>query len=403
MNGVLPTRISPRSLSARASPVQRWLAIAILLGIAACSSLPRPPVSKLEIVPLQLPGHTVGLEDIAFLAPTPDLLALDEEMVAFVAQYTGDLRTQRQRLTHLHSSLTRPGMLDLKYDPFAQGSAVEAFQRGTVNCLSYANLFVAMAREAGLNAQYQWVDIRPLWSRMGKRVAVRLHVNVVVKLRGGAEYMADIDPLEPRDITGTHRISDRDAEALHHSNIAMDALSEERLVPAWGHAVRALQLNPQMAHLWVNLGAVYRAAGQHLQAEKNYLHALRIDPRDRSAMNNLMVLYGLQGRTVEQEHWRQQINRYQASNPYYHAWLGDKAGEADDWRLALKHYQRALTLGSEDSRLLYATGLIYSQLEDYEAASRLITQAIEHATLRKEINSYQIQLAAVKRDHMAGL
>jgi Flp pilus assembly protein TadD len=215
--------------------------------------------------------------------------------------------------------------------------------------------------------------------------------------------MADVDPLEPRDITGTHIISDRDAEALYHSNIAMDALSEERLVSAWGHAVRALQLNPQMAHLWVNLGAVYRVADQHLQAERSYLHALQLDPRDRSAMNNLTVLYGMQGRTLEQEHWQQQLSRYQQSNPYYHAWQGDKSAEANDWRLALKHYQRALALGSDDSRLLYATGLIYYQLEEYEAASRLIMQAIQHATLRSEINSYQIRLDAVTRDHLAGL
>jgi Flp pilus assembly protein TadD len=403
MHGVLPGQVSDRLPSIAVGHVQRWLGVVLLCGIVGCSSLPSSPDAQPEILPLKVADHSVGLEDVTFLAPTPELLALDDEMEAFVARYTRDLRSQRGRLNQLHRAIRGNGVLNLQYDPYAEGSAAEAFHRGTVNCLSYANLFVAMAREAGLNARYQWVDVRPRWSRLGERVAVSLHVNVLVRVRDGAEYMADIDPLRPGDITGTRVISDQDAQALYHSNIAMDALSEESLDQAWAHAVRAVQLAPKMGHLWVNLGAVYRRSGQHDAAEQSYLYALQLDSQDRSAMNNLVVLYELQGRADEQAHWQQRIARYQGSNPYYHAWLGDKAGEEGNWPLALTHYQEALSLARDDSRLLYATGLIYHHLEELTAASRLITEAIAHATLRSEIQNYQTQLDVVKREQLARL
>ncbi|MEH6571434.1 MAG: tetratricopeptide repeat protein [Halioglobus sp.] len=389
--------------SIRAYWLPRSLSFALLFVITACSSVSHGPDRAMEIAPLQLVDRAVTVDDVAFLAPTPDLLALDEEMKSFVARYTEGLSLQRQRLINLHRAIKSAGVLSMRYDPAAEGSAQEAFYSGTVNCLSYAHLLVALAREAGLNAQYQWVDVRPRWSRMGERVTVGLHVNVTIKMRGGLQYMADIDPLESRDITGTHVISDSDAQALYHSNIAMRALAEESLVDAWAHAVRALQLNDEMPHLWVNLGAVYRQAGQHDVAEQSYFYALSLDSRDRSAMNNLAVLYKLQARDEESAYWQAKIGRYQDSNPYYHAWQGDKLGETGNWAAALTHYQRAVLLAPSDSRLLYATGLIHYQLEDYDAASTLISEAIDLAPLRREKDSYQIQLDAVRAEQLAAL
>jgi len=402
VSAAISAQFFPRP-SALLGDLQRWLAIVLLLAFSACSSLSPNQVSSWEIQPLQLADRTVAVEDVSFMAPTPDLLALDEEMVTFVERYTADLTSRRQRLIQLHSAIKSPGMLNLQYDPLAEGSAVESFHRGEVNCLSYAHLFVAMAREAGLSANYQWVDVRPHWTRLGERVAVRLHVNVVVKLAVDQEYMADVDPLEPRDITGTRTLSDDDAAALYHSNIAMSALAKEEMVSAWTHAVRAVQFSPEMAHLWVNLGAVYRKADQHTEAEQVYLHALALESNNRSAMNNLAVLYNLQGREAEQHYWQKQISRYQNSNPYYHAWMGDAAGHREEWSQALEHYRQAVALDPGDSHLLYSMGLAYFEMSEYEEASRMITEAIEHATLRRQIESYQTQLDVVKREQIVAL
>jgi Flp pilus assembly protein TadD len=377
--------------------------VALAAALLACSTLPDSSRSVSELAPLQLEGHTVTVAEVAARAPTPDLLALDQDMRDFVALYTGGARNSRQRLTMLHRAITGAATLDLQYDPVAEGSAQEVFHRGSANCLSYANLFVALAREAGLDAGYQWLEVRPQWTRLGERVMVRLHVNVMVKVSSREHYMVDIDPLPSRDIAGSQAISDSEAQALYHSNIAMEALAAEQLELAWLNGVRALQLSPETAHLWVNLGAIYRFSGQHREAESSYLYALQLDPWDRSAMNNLVVLYGIEGRAQDRNYWAVQVARYRDDNPYYHAWLGDQAAEAQDWQAALQYYEEALALLPDDSRLLYAAGITLYQLDELVAASAYIKRAIKTASLRSDIENYQLQLEAVQRKQLAGI
>ena len=321
--------------------------------------------------PLQLPDRTVETAEVAARVSTPDLLAVDPQMREFVQLYTGDIRHPRQRLLVLHRAISGSATLGIDYDPVAGGTASQVFHRGTANCLSYASLFVALAREAGLDAGYQWLDVRPQWTRQGERVMVRMHVNALVEIGRMSQFMVDIDPLESRDIAGSRRLSDDDASALYHSNIAMQALAANDLEQAWLQAVRALQLSPAMAHLWINLGAIYRVAGQYRGAENSYQHALLLDPLERSAMNNLAVLYNIEGRHEEHAYWERRVARYREDNPYYHAWLGEQAYETGDWRLAVGYYERALALAPGDSRLLYALGLAHVELGETDAACQL--------------------------------
>lgn len=399
----VPSVRIPRLSLRPALPGRHWFAVALaLLSIVlqACSTSPHSTRLVSELPPLQLQDRVIPVDEVVRQAPTPDLLAIDDDMREFVRLYTRDMSNDHQRLLMLHRAVTGAGSLNLQYQPFAEGTASEVFHRGSANCLSYANLMVALAREAGLDARYQWLEVRPQWTRMGERVMVRLHVNVVVKLRRGHQYMVDIDPLPTRDIAGSREISDGDARALYHNNIAMDALANEDLAQAWLHGVRALQLSPQEPHLWVNLGAIYRYAGQLDAAEANYLYALELDPWERSAMNNLTVLYGMQGRDEEREHWLSRVAHYRNANPYFHAWLGDQAADSGNWHEALQHYDEALDLLPSDSSLLYATGLIHYQLNDLQEASGYIQRAIDNATLSSELETYRAQLKTLRQQQV---
>ncbi|MCX2975310.1 tetratricopeptide repeat protein [Halieaceae bacterium IMCC8485] len=376
----------------------RRLAYSLLfLLLTACGSFSPSTQLLSELPPLQYQGESLELEQVKLRAPTPDLLALDEEMLDFVHRYTAGINSRRQRLHTLHRAVGGSATLGLEYDPFAGGTALEAFHSQSANCLSYANLFIALAREVGLDARYQWVDVRPSWTRMGERVAVRLHVNASVQVSARDRYMVDLDPLPAREITGSQEIRDEDAQALYHSNIAMDALSQEELDIAWVHAMRALQLSPQMSHLWVNLGVVYRRADQHQAAEAAYLHALEVDSFDRSAMNNLMVLYDLLGREVEYLYWKSRVDSYRDINPFYHAWLGDQAGEEHDWHKARGHYEEAVSLEPEDSELLFSLGIIHRELGQPKAALRYLGKAMSKATLFKEHEIYRAEYDRINR------
>lgn len=379
-----------------------WLVPLFALHLAACTSLSPPQRRVSDISPLELDGHSLAVEEVAARVSTPDLLAMDADMRDFVMRYAGGSSTERQRLYSLHRAVRGPATLGVEYDALASGSARDVFHRGTANCLSYATLFVAMAREAGLDAGYQWLEVRPQWTRDGERVLVRLHVNVAVRIGRRQEYMVDIDPLESRDISASHRLSDTDAEALYHSNLAMRALGDDELETAWLQGVRALQLSPQLAQLWVNLGAIYRRAGQHRAAEASYLYALDLDPWEWSAMNNLVVLYTLEGNVAERERWDRRVAGHREANPYYHAWLGDQAADEGNWPEARDNYRRALELAPADSRLLYALGQAHEQLGEPGEALDLVRRAMQTATLRTDVEAYSNYLESLQRSVAAG-
>jgi Flp pilus assembly protein TadD len=376
--------------------------IALLASLWGCAgpSVDRHVIDQLP--PLQHEGTSLSVADVASRVPRVDLLAMDEPMREFVTRYTAGQDNSRMRLMSLHQAVRGAGGLDMQYDPFAEGTAREVFRRRVANCLSYANLFIALAREAGLDASYQWVEVRPQWSRISERAQLGLHVNVVVRLRDGKRYMVDIDPLPSSDISGSRELTDAQGEALYYNNIAMAALAEGDAEKAWLHEVRALQLSPGDSHLWANLGAIYRSSGQHREAEQSYLQALELDFTEYSAMTNLAVLYGLEGREEERDYWLERVEIHRRSNPYYHAWLGDEVAASGDWAAALKHYQRAVALAPGDSNLVFSRGLIYYQLKDYEAAARDMEEAIELATLQSDIAFYQLQLEAVRETQPVG-
>lgn len=392
-----PPAVCCTALSAPCGACTRLVCLCFLLLCAGCAGNSHSLQQLASIPPLTHQGETLGPGDVERRVHTPDLLELDEDMRQFVATYTGGIASRRQRLRTLHNAVSGPATLGIDYDPFAEGTAREAFHRQAANCLSYANLFVALAREAGLDARYQWLDVRPSWTRMGERVAVRLHVNAVVHLSPTEQFMVDLDPLPARDIAGSREIGERDAQALYHNNIAMNMLARDQLQEAWLHEVRALQLSPQMAHLWVNLGVIYRRSGQYEAAEMAYLQALENDRYERSAMNNLMVLYELLGREEEHAYWLARVDSYRDTNPFYHAWLGDQAAEEGDWRTARAHYNDALDLAPSDARLLYSMGLISRELGQPRAALRYLERAINQANLYREQELYRAEYDAVSR------
>lgn len=377
--------------------------LALCLGLIACSGLSPSTRSVSQLPPLELEDGQLTMAEVNTMAPTPDLLEVDREMLDFLETYVEEKATDRQRLRNLHRALVGAGALNVDYDPVADGSASEAFHRGSANCLSYANLFIALARKVDLDASYQWQEVRPQWTRLGERVAVQLHVNISVKTRHGGRYVVDLDPLPRTQLAGIHELTDADGTALYHNNLAMKALAEEDLALAWAHGVKALTFSPEMAHLWVNLGAVYRRAGQNRAAESNYLHALSLDSRERSAMNNLVVLYGMEQNEEAHDYWVAQVQRYRDANPFYHAHLGDKAGELGEWREALYHYEDALELLPQDSSLLYATGLIHYELRNMQEAARYVQEAIDNAVLYSDQKLYRQRLEAMQSEDLAQL
>ena len=89
----------------------------------------------------------------------PDMLALDAPMQGFIADAVRDERSSSLRFRRLLQALQVHGYLAAEYDAGSTLTAAETFRTRRGNCLSYTNMFVALARAAGLRASYQLVDV----------------------------------------------------------------------------------------------------------------------------------------------------------------------------------------------------------------------------------------------------
>ena len=397
VHGVI--RRAANDLSETMSSTLCGLGMLLLVG---CAHYAPPTPGVVELPPLQLPGGTVTPGAAVADVETPDLLALTSDMRDFVDRYAGD-GNQRQRLMTLHQSLRSPALLDVRYDAAADGTAAEAFDSGTANCLSYAHLFVALARYAGLNVSYQSLALRPEWSRHGDQVALRRHVNVRVDLRHGEQYMVDIDPVARERIASAEQLSDEEAAALFHANRAMDLLLSKNQAAAYAQALRALELAPGIDYLWVNLGAIYRQAGQSLAAEMAYKTALAVNPESPSAMNNLAVLYNMRGDVEESQRWEEKVRRHRERNPYHQYALGEVAESAGDLEGALEHYRAAIRLKANDAEFYYRVARVYHARHQYAETVRYLEEAIKRSRLVGERDEYRAFLQKVTENGLAHL
>lgn len=373
----------------------RLLFSVVLLGVLAGCTAPASRIPSVATLPaLQLSAGTrVTPEQALAGTETPALIELDDAMRAFVDRYVRSAVSPRARLELLHSSLRSGAMHGLEYVPDADGSAQQAFASGRANCLAYANLFVGMARYAGLDADYQLLTLRPDYSRFGTRVAVQQHINVLVRLRNRTLYSIDLDP-PPRDaISGSRKLGDREAFALYHNNLAMNYLRNEELQSAYAHALQALTLSPRSAFLWINLGVVYSRSGQVAAAVKNYHQALALNPDAGSAMNNLLVLYSRTGDTRQMNYWKQEVASHRQRNPYYYVSLGEAAARNGELQEAVAHYQSAIARKESDPEFYFSIARLYLQLQKPGLSIEYTEKAIEHAVMMQQRREYEAFLS----------
>ena len=131
-----------------------WAVLAAFLS--ACGSLGAPSLDLDSLPALVVDsGKLLPAADVATASGVDPLLLVTPQMHDFVARYAPREMGPRARLLGLHEAVRGAGALGIGYNPVADGSAEQVFASGDANCLSFAHLFVALAREAGLDARYQ--------------------------------------------------------------------------------------------------------------------------------------------------------------------------------------------------------------------------------------------------------
>jgi Flp pilus assembly protein TadD len=369
----------------RPAPRARPLAATCLAGLAvlalACASgrggADGPRITADELLAGTALGAPTG-PTTAIAAPA-EILAVSGEMKAFLDKHVDRTAAGPLKLRLLVAAIVDTEAFGLTYDDTTR-TAAETFHNRRGNCLSFSSMFVAMARELGLDAQFQEVDVPPDWTLDKDTYVLNQHVNVHVDLGMAGMKIVDFNIGDFKASYEMRQIADARALAHYYNNIGVVRMQAGDTFAALTCFRRAIaDSDRKFSPAWSNLGTLYLRNGHTAHAEAAYLQALEAAPSDLVAMSDLARLYERLGDPKRAAAFRAQLVNHRRLNPYYRYELGRQAYAAHHYDEAIGHIKYAIHKRPKEDQFYFTLGLCYYQKGDMQAAQRWLARAQEVA------------------------
>ena len=350
---------------------------ALLFLLAGCTTTSTTPVDYSETFigrGALLSGYALwGPAADDLLEPEDQVLTITPEIETFIDARIPNKNAEIVKIRALASSIVSQDGLNMTYNRTATFSARETFGKAEGNCLGFSYLTVLMARERGLKAVFQEVDVPPLWaSEQDRLIYATGHVNVRIQSRSGRDYTLDIDQVNIDPSYPTRIMSDAEAEAHYYSNKGAAYLDRGDMKNAFRYLVKAIRLSPETSAFWSNLGVFYRKNDLLDHAEMAYHAALKYDQSNHSALSNLAILYDIKGDTEEAEYFAAKARDYQEKNPYYHFFRAQDAFDNGDYRSAVASLTKIIGKKTQDPRFQALLAESYTKLGEFKKAQSIL-------------------------------
>jgi tetratricopeptide (TPR) repeat protein len=254
-------------------------------------------------------------------------------------------------------ALEGPDGLGLQYESGYTGTAEEVFSSRQYNCLSFSHLYLALAREIGVDAQYYGVERSRRFRREGDVILVSGHVTVGFGI-GKNQRILQFAVRPDADYRSAKPLSDLTALGLYYSNRGAEMIQSGHVQSAAEWLETATRLAPHLPGIWVNLGVARRRLGDLEGAEHAYLKALEVGERFFPAYRNLAALYRVRGQEEMRAKMFGLLGGKGNRNPYTWLALGDHSLEQGRFEEAGTYYRRALNLTSDQTEPMAALGLL---------------------------------------------
>jgi len=326
-----------------------------------------------------------------------DVLALSPEMRDFLDAHVNRAGSGNVKLQQLATAIIDEDVFGVTYDDRTR-TATETFRTRRGNCLSFSTMFLAMAREVGLNVQYQEVEIPPDWTLDNDTYVLNQHVNVFVDLDLAGTRVVDFNIADFRASYPMRRIADTRALAHYYNNVGVERMQAGDTASALAYFRSAIAADEHaFSPSWVNLGTLYLRNGHPAHAEAAYLQALRTDESDLVAMSSLARLYERQGDRERAAAYRKRVVHHRNLNPYYRYELARRAYSDQDWDAAIGHLKYAVRKRPKEDRFCLLLGLSYLGKGDERAARRWLARAEEVAATDALKRRYSSKIDALVR------
>ena len=375
------------------------LAVMLLLLVLGAGCATAPGLKNVSQAEQQrvLSGASLALDaERIRVAPDVDVMGLTEDMKAFVRKAVSQSRTGGEKLKALLEAVVSPRRLGLVYDGTASYTASETYRHRRANCLSFTTMIIAMLRYAGFHAEFNNVDIPPIWDLQNNNMLVMYrHVNTIVSWPGGGREVVDINMDEYNFHYPQHSVRDEVAIAQFYNNRGVEFLLQGNITDAFRYLRKAISLAAEVPYLWVNMGALYRNQGLLQDAEIAYRKALEADPVNLVAISGAERIYKDLGMTELSAKFARQAQYFRERNPYYMYTVARQAFLAGDYSKAIQDINAAIRRYDEEHRFYFLQGVIYKALGESVLAQTSFDMAIKLSASDKQADKYRSKLQKI--------
>ncbi len=357
------------------------LAVAVLVG---CSQY--EPFDTTEHVREQyrdrLPAELADRVEIPF--------ELSEEVAAEVDALLSPIGDQKKRIQDIVDYIFSG--LDLQYSLLPTRNADETFVARSGNCLSFVNLFVAIARRQRLNPFYVEVEDYQRWNYSQGVVVSRGHIVAGVNVDGDLQTY-DFLPYRPKSYKDFNPIDDLTAMAHYYNNLGAEALMREQPEVAEPYLVIANSLAPDFEKAINNLGIVLMRRGGTDEAIALYERGLALHPDSVPLLNNLARAYQNSGRQQEAMNLLGRMEKLNQTNPFIFVYRGELALAEGDNDAALEFMRQALRTDSEIPEVHLGLAKVFIARGELDRARHHVERALKLDATHDEARRYAAMLS----------
>ncbi len=340
-------------------------------------------------------GEVVSADEIADV----DILAVSDEMAAYVDASVGNVRIAAAKFRRLFRSLSRDNYFRASYVANVTHTAEETFALRSGNCLSYTNMFIALSRQAGLDARFQIVKVPPSWDADSGYLIRYTHINALMKnvrydMSRGDDFAVDFNDVHPEPEYIQYEVSDAYATALLYGNKGVGQMRIGNYRLAFAYLKKALEITPENIDLWINLAALYSRQMDQVSALEAYEVALQIKPSSKGAISGLARTHQLLGHVELAEKYANRVRRYRKKNPFYHFAIAQAEYDSDQFDRALDSINTAISLKRNNGRFHFMKGLTLHQLGDTDAAQKSFKRAKRYGRYDDLVKRYGGELTS---------
>ncbi len=342
-----------------------------LLGaafLAGCASMPSADFDSADYLRRQIDPR-VGVD--AGTIPLP--FELSAELQATADAKLKPTGNDRERATRVVDYIFHSLGLEYALQPTRDANGTFASRTG--NCLSFVNLFVALARHLRLNPFYVEVEDYQRWDHRQGMVISQGHIVAGLYISGDLKTY-DFMPYRVKSYRDFKPIDDLTATAHFYNNLGAEALLDGRLDEADHYLGIAGRIDPKFVKGANNLGVLHARRGEYAEAIAIYQGALAIDPQNVALLTNLARSYQKTGRGPEAETILASIDGVHHNNPFFYVYRADLALSRGDSIKALDSLREAMAIDTEVPEVHLGLVRAYIAVGDLDKAKHHLRRAL---------------------------